>query len=78
MFHRAVLFVLTAVLSTGPATEVAADPSACLNCHDAEEFSEVDVAMVAEALADPGIPPHGRFAGLTDEEVEALLAVLTE
>jgi hypothetical protein len=55
-----------------------ADPSACRMCHDAEEFEGMDAAAVREALADPGIPPHGRFADLTEEEVAALLEELAE
>ena len=55
-----------------------ADPSACLMCHSADEFEGMDAAAVQEALADPGLPPHSRFADLTLEEVAALMEELAE
>jgi hypothetical protein len=47
-------------------------------CHEAAEFEGMDAAAVREALADPGIPPHGGFADLTEEEVAVLLEELAE
>ena len=55
-----------------------ADPEACMMCHDPNEFEGMDPAAVQEALADPGLPPHGKFADLTIEEVKALLEALAE
>ena len=60
------------------AAQASADPSACLGCHAAEELEGADADAVREALADPGIPPHGPFAGLSLEEVQALLESLGE
>ncbi len=55
-----------------------ADPSACMMCHGADEFEGMEAEEVQEALADPGLPPHSRFADLTIEEVKALLAALAQ
>ena len=55
-----------------------ADPSQCGNCHDPSEFEGMAPAEVKEALADPGIPAHGKWAGLSEEEVKALLEALAE
>lgn len=62
----------------GTAAVAVADPSACLGCHSASEFTELDVATTQEALNDPGIPPHGPFADLSEEEVQALLDALEQ
>ena len=67
--------LLTIVLSTGTAL---ADPSACLMCHDPEDLSGRDAVAVKEALSDPALPAHGRFADLSIEEVKALLEALAE
>ncbi len=68
------MFVLLGLLS-GPAF---ADPTACMMCHGADEFEGMEAEEVQEALADPGLPPHSRFAGMTIEEVQALLEELAE
>ena len=47
-------------------------------CHSPDEFEGLDAAAVQEALADPGLPPHSRFADLTIEEVAALMEELAE
>ncbi len=65
-------------LLSGAAAFSVADPSACLGCHSSGEFSEMDLATIQEALSDPGIPPHGPFAELSEEEVQALLESLKE
>jgi len=67
-----------AILSVLLSGQALADPSACLMCHEGEEFEGMDVAAVQEALADPGIPAHGSFAELTEEAVAALLEELGE
>ena len=53
-----------------------ADPEDCMMCHGADEFEGVNPETVQEALADPGLPPHSRFADMTIEEVKALLEAL--
>lgn len=65
-------------LLSGAAAVSLADPSACLGCHSAGEFAGMDLATVQEALSDPGIPPHGPFAELSEEEVRALLESLKQ
>ena len=77
MLRRALMLMLALVLSLGLGNAVA-DPSACLNCHAAGEFSAMDSKAVAEVLADAGIPAHGAFAELTEDEVKALLEALSE
>lgn len=76
MYPLARSLALLFILSLG--STATADPSACLNCHTAQEFSDLDAKAVAEALADAGIPPHGRFAELTEAEVQALLDAMSE
>lgn len=78
MVRGVLFFVLTLALNLGLASAAAADPSACLNCHVAGEFSDMDATVVREALADAGIPAHGRFAELTEDEVKVLLEALSE
>jgi hypothetical protein len=55
-----------------------ADPNPCGMCHSPAEFEGVALEEIREALADPGIPPHGKFAGMSEEELEALLESLKE
>jgi hypothetical protein len=55
-----------------------ADPEDCMMCHGADEFEGVAPEAVQEALADPGLPPHSRFADMTIEEVKALLEALAK
>ena len=55
-----------------------ADPGQCGNCHDPSEFEGMAPAAVEGALADPGIPAHGRWAGMREEEGKALLEALAE
>ena len=73
MFRRSVPMVFLLGLLSGAAS---ADPSACVMCHSADEFEGMEAETVQEALADPGIPPHGKYADLTIEEVKALLEAL--
>ena len=49
-----------------------ADTSACMNCHDADEFSEMSAADIVADTRDPGIPPHKRFADLSDAELQTI------
>ncbi len=74
MYLRSTLLSVSLLL----AGQALADPSACMSCHDADEFDGMSAEAVQEALADPGLPPHGRFAEMTIEEVKALLAALAE
>ena len=68
----------TAFAALSVSAKANADPSQCGNCHDPSEFEGMAPAEVKEALADPGIPAHGKWAGLSEEEVKALLEVLAE
>ena len=70
--------ILTVVAVAAASAAGAADPNDCGNCHDSAEFEEMTAAEVREALADPGIPPHGKFADLSEEAVETLLEALAE
>lgn len=70
--------ILAIAFLAGSASVTVADPSACLGCHAADEFSEMDAATIKEVLADPGIPPHGRFVELSEEEIQALLDALQQ
>lgn len=53
-----------------------ADPPECLDCHGADELKGLDVKAVKDALADPGIPPHKKFAELTEDQIAEILASL--
>jgi hypothetical protein len=75
MLRRSLLLLVSAGMASAAAF---ADPEACLSCHDANEFEGREPAAVLDDLADPGIPPHGRFAEMTLEEVKALLEALAE
>ncbi len=78
MLRSTLAALMVAVLAGFTAVPVSAAPADCGNCHAPAEFEGMDPAEVREALADPGIPPHGKFAGLSEEEVEALLEALAE
>lgn len=65
-------------LAAFAAAPVWADPNPCGMCHGPAEFEGMALEEIREALADPGIPPHGRFAGMSEEELEALLESLKE
>jgi hypothetical protein len=53
-----------------------ADASGCMNCHDADEFAEMSSADIVADIKDPGIPPHKRFADMSNEELQAIAAEL--
>ena len=53
-----------------------ADTEACMNCHDADEFKGMSSADIVADLKDPGIPPHNRFADLSQEELQAIASEL--
>jgi hypothetical protein len=75
MSQRSLLaFALLGLLSAS----ALADPTACMMCHGADEFEGMEPEAVQEALADPGLPPHSRFAEMTVEEVKALLDELAQ
>ena len=67
---------LTLLLSAVLTQSVIADPAECLKCHTVEEFKGLDAAAIREVLADPGIPPHRRFAELTEAQVAEILEAL--
>ena len=54
-----------------------ADASACMNCHDGGEFSGMSAADILADVRDPGIPPHKRFADVSDEDLQAIAEELT-
>ena len=64
-------FLSLALLMFSPAN-FAADTSACMNCHDADDFFEMSAADIITDTRDPGIPPHKRFDDLSDEELRAI------
>jgi hypothetical protein len=65
------LAILTATTSLG-STAFAADSSACIGCHDDGEFSGMSAANIAAAVKDTSIPPHKRFAELSDADLQAI------
>jgi hypothetical protein len=75
MSQRSLLAFALCVLLSASAL---ADPSACMMCHGADEFEGMEPEEVQDALADPGLPPHSRFADMTVEEVKALLEALAQ
>lgn len=50
---------------------------ACAKCHEAEEFAGMSAASIEADLRDTGIPPHKRFAELSDAQVQAIAAELS-
>jgi len=64
---------LLAVVLVWMTVQAQAEPGGCEKCHDAEEFDGLDAEAVREALTDTAIPPHRKFAELTEAEVKALL-----
>jgi hypothetical protein len=67
---------LIALLALSPVS-FGADASACMGCHAADEFAGLSSADIVADLTDAGIPPHKRFADLSQEEIEAIAAELT-
>ena len=55
---------------------MAADKSACLNCHRADELSRLDAGKISAAVTDPGIMAHRSFVDLSQEELAAIAAEL--
>jgi hypothetical protein len=66
------LAILTALTSFG-STAFAADSSACMDCHDDGEFSGMSAANIVAAVKDTSIPPHKRFAELSDADLQAIV-----
>ena len=64
-------FISLSLLMLSPIS-FGADTSACMNCHDADEFSEMSAADIVADVKDPGIPPHKRFADLSDADIQAI------
>ena len=69
-------FAVSLGLLTFAASSFAADSSVCEECHDDGEFSGLSAADIVEDLQDPGIPPHSRFAELSEEDLQAIAAEL--
>ena len=68
--------IYLALLAGSPAA-VAADATACMNCHDADEFSGASADEIIAGATDPGIPPHKRFADVSAEELQAIAEELS-
>jgi hypothetical protein len=63
------------LLTFSPAS-FSADASACMNCHDDDEFSGMSTADIIADARDPGIPPHKRFSDVSDEDLQAIATEL--
>jgi hypothetical protein len=63
--------ICTALLSISPLA-CGADASACMNCHDDDEFSGMTTADIIADIRDPAIPPHKRFSDVSDEDLQAI------
>lgn len=68
---------LAAALMAGTTTATGSDAEPCLMCHSKGDFENIDADGIAEALADDGIPAHGSFRALTEEQMAAIVAALT-
>lgn len=55
---------------------LSADTSACMNCHDDDEFAGMSTADIVAGATDATIPPHKRFADLSQEELQAIATEL--
>lgn len=55
---------------------IAADKSACMGCHADDEFAELSAGDISAAVRDAGIPPHKRFADISDADLTAIAAAL--
>ena len=64
-----------AVLTFSPAG-FGADTSACMDCHDDDEFTGISAADIVAAARDTGIPPHKRFTDVSDDDLQAIAAEL--
>ena len=62
--------IFTWLLFSAPA--FAADASTCMGCHDSDEFAGMSAADIVADAKDPGIPPHQRFADLSDADLQAI------
>ena len=62
-------FVTAAALANGH--------TACAKCHEADEYVGMSAADIAEAVRDPGVPPHKQFAELSDEHLQAIAVELS-
>jgi hypothetical protein len=67
--------ICTALLSISPLV-CGADTSACMNCHDDDEFSGMSTSDIIADIRDPAIPRHKRFADVSDEDLQAIASEL--
>ena len=51
----------------------ALDPTECLDCHDIEEYRDLDAEDLLAELVDPAIRRHAPYADITMEQVEEIL-----
>lgn len=70
------LTAVSAALLLSSPLAIGGDATACMNCHDSGEFSGMSAADIIAAATDPGIPPHRRFADVSQEDLEAIAAEL--
>jgi len=74
MLHRK-LFLPVVLAFLASSAAIADDKETCMECHDADEFSDYDAAEIADAVRDTSIAKHkDKLAGLTDEQVQAIAA----
>lgn len=69
------IVTLSLALSFSPLT-FAAESAQCMTCHDRSDFSGMTAGDIVTAVKDAKIPPHKRFAGVSDEELQAIAAEL--
>jgi hypothetical protein len=50
-----------------------ADGADCSGCHAPDELNALTLEEIMAALGDPGIPPHRKFAELSEEQVREAL-----
>jgi len=55
---------------------IAADTSACMACHKADDFAQMSASDISAAVRDPGVPPHKHFADISQAELAAIAAEL--
>jgi hypothetical protein len=73
------LFLAAALMAgaVGAVGSEAEPAEPCLMCHSKAEFENIDAATIADALGDAGIPAHGSFQDLTEEQLAAIVKALT-
>lgn len=66
------LILILAVIAINPAA-LGADESGCLACHSKNEFDKLSAGEIGAAVKDAGIPPHKKYADISDEELQLIV-----